>query len=654
MDSKTLYITLTLMLPLLGGLVAYFTGVKHAAKVSLVGMLPGAVVSVLLLLLCRDTPVTLRWEWMPGFTLGWRVDHISAVLVCLVYFISLLVYLFSAHYLKSDPAIHRYYAKLGFFTTSMLGLLLADHLLLLFVFWELVGFSSYLLIGFWFADQVKAKSAREAFMVNRVADAGLLIGVILMITELGQPFLSEMTGQPASFIVNLAGFGLMIGALGKSAQFPFFGWLPKAMAGPTPVSALIHAATMVAAGVYLLVRVAPILTPVVLSVIAVIGALTALMAAVAALSQFDIKKVLAYSTISQLGYMVMGIGVGAADSSLFHLWTHAFFKAGLFLGAGAVIHYYHRLHHDDHSFDTQDMRQMGGLRKMLPITFISFVICGLALSGLPFFSGFLSKEGILTNAWIWAAGQSNNGYWMAYAVSDMAFITALITPIYIGRQILLVFFGSPRSAVKKLIGMEPMFTLKMPLILLAVGSVWFLHALNPLDANGWWLSGFMFGEFSEPASGNIPMYTMVLSIALAVAGLAIAYMFFGPKSTRVTDFKNASAPHTWYGSISYQSWYIEPIYDQMAKGYSVLVNLAKWVDVKIIDRCVNSAGVWSVVLSKVLAIIDREIIDGLVNFIAWLSKGIGNMFTGIQSGKVQNQLVWMITILLILILWFQF
>lgn len=648
-----LYMILALVLPLVGGLLAFASGNKKAPIVALAGMVPGFIVSVMLLNAAFNQRIIARWEWLPGYELGWQIDHISAILICLVYFISLLVHLFSTTYLKGDLGIGRFYAKLGFFTTSMLGLLAADHLLLLFVFWELVGFSSFLLIGFWFKDLKKAKAAREAFMINRVADAGLLIGVILMVIQFDQPFISELGGVEHSFLLSLAGFGLLIGALGKSAQFPFFGWLPKAMAGPTPVSALIHAATMVAAGVYLLIRVQPVLTPVVLTTTAVIGALTAFMAAVAAITQFDIKKVLAFSTISQLGYMVMGIGVGAAEASLFHLWTHAFFKAGLFLGAGAVIHYLHQVNHEDHSFDAQDMRLMGGLKKHLPVTFIAFLVCGLSLSGLPLFSGFLSKEGILTGTWLWAAERSTEYGWWVFAVSDLGFITALLTPVYVGRQVWMVFFGQARTKMTPVDQSEPLFNFKIPLILLSLGAIWVFHAVNPLDAHGWYFGKRLFGEL-ETIQSSIPTYTLIFSIALAIAGLAISIISFGPKNKRTQEANLLNAPKSVVGKVSFNSWYMEQFYDGLSSGYLKIAGFIQVIDKRVIDRLVDGVGVVTVVSSKVLAIIDREIIDGLVNLVAWISSAVGGILTGLQSGKVQNQLVWLLIFLITIVIWFQF
>lgn len=651
MSNPAIHMTLVLLLPLLGGLLTFLGGKTMIRRTALLGMIPGMVFAAWLLVATYDQPLQIRWDWFPGYTFGWHIDHVSAVLIGLVYLISFLVHVFSMHYLQHDSALPRYYAKLGFFTTSMLGLLAADHLLLLFIFWELVGFSSYLLIGFWYRDPDKAKSAREAFMVNRVADAGLLIGVILMVVVIEQPFLSELTPVTSSPLVHLAGLGLLIGALGKSAQFPFFGWLPKAMAGPTPVSALIHAATMVAAGVYLLFRVVPVLSPLVMGITAMLGAITALMAAVAALSQHDIKKVLAYSTISQLGYMVLGVGVGAYQAALFHLWTHAFFKAGLFLAAGAVIHYFHELHHDEHEFDAQDMRNMGGLKKVLPVTHLVYLICGLALSGLPFFSGFLSKEGILSGSWIWA---SQTGLW-AYLVTDMAFLTAFLTPIYIGRQILLVFYGVPRSVIKPLASIEPFWKVKLPLVILAIASIWVFSAVSPFNPTGWWLQVYLFADevFHAPEGFEfIETLTFVISIVLSVAGLALSYWLFRPAKSPA--YASAKTPTSWYGKVSWNGWYMAEAYAGVARVYGLCTGFCAWFDRKVIDRLVNAVGVGSVVLSKAAAIFDREIVDGLVNLLAWLSNLLGRIFTGVQSGKVQHQLVWMVVVLLAILLWFQF
>lgn len=644
-------ILILIFLPLLGGIAAFFAG-RKAPVVAIATMGLGAVLSLQLWFL--EAAVSSQWTWLPGFPLGWYIDRLSSLLIGLVYLISLLVHLFSLHYMKSDKGISRYFFKLGFFTTCMLGLLAADHFILIFIFWELVGFSSFLLIGFWYTDPANARAAREAFMINRVADAALLVGVILML-RLDQLYISRLEAVPETLLNTVTGCCLLAGALGKSAQFPFSGWLPKAMAGPTPVSALIHAATMVAAGVYLLIRVLPFLTPMVLNATAVIGAVTAFLAAFAALRQHDIKKVLAYSTISQLGFMIMGIGAGAFQASLFHLWTHAFFKAGLFLAAGSVITYFHRLHENNHQFDAQDMRNMGGIRKVLPVSFGVFLLCGLALSGLPFFSGFLSKEGILAGSWLWADHLAEQGFRIAFLVPDLAFLAAFLTPVYIGRQILLVFYGNPRSQIKILGGMEPVLSVRIPLIILAAGSLWFLHSLNPLTASGWWFRPYLFsfdeGLVSSFEDKSIRLYTLILSIVLTLGGLAIAYLTYGRKDT--TSYLHANTPHSWYWKISYHGWYMDSFYGSFSKGYFALCNLSNTLD-RTIDKGVDTLGVSVVVLSKLLAIIDREVVDGLVTFIAWISRGVGRIFSQVQSARVQSQVAWMAVALALLIFWLQF
>lgn len=631
--SPALHIALLILLPFLGGVATWLSGRKWPSVVLIA--LGGAVASLLFV----QPHFTLQWQWLPGLTFGWWADPTAKILVALVYFVSLLVHLFSLYYMQEETGVGRYFFKLGFFTTSMLGLLLADHLLLVFVFWELVGFSSYLLIGYWFHSSEKAKAAREAFMINRVADAGLLLGVILMITSAGQSLLSDLQPVSSSWLTTLAGFGLMIGALGKSAQFPFFGWLPKAMAGPTPISALIHAATMVAAGVYLLVRVYPVLDPVVLEATAWAGAITAFMAAYAAFSQFDIKKVLAYSTISQLGYMVMGIGVGAAESSLFHLWTHAFFKAGLFLAAGAIIHHLHHAHHlsDD---EAQDMRLMGGLRKALPVTHVAFLLCGLALAGLPFFSGFLSKEGVLSEAWFWAA----SGHPGRLLLPALGFAAAALTPFYIGRQYLLMFPGFPRKGEPQK-GHEPLWTVKIPLLALALGTVWLAHAASPLDAHGWWLAAYVF-PIRE--NGHAAWWIVVLSVSLAVGGLWLAWKrYHGVQGNIFAE------PTGFWKQLSFEGWYLHHWYAWVGKTWLSFTGKVKQVDERVIDPAINGFAMAHVVFAKVLAIFDREVVDGLVNLMAVISRFFGKMFSRLQSPYIQSQIGWMIALLIVLILLLQ-
>ncbi|MEJ2506308.1 MAG: NADH-quinone oxidoreductase subunit L, partial [Ignavibacteriaceae bacterium] len=331
--------------------------------------------------------------------LGILIDNISTLMMVVVMLISFLVHIFSIEYMRGDPRYNRYFASLGLFTFSMSGIVLTHNILMMYIFWELVGVSSYLLIGFWFEKKSAADAGKKAFIVNRIGDIGMFIGILILFTTYHTFTFDDIFQQisqghlpfDSGFWLTITGLLIFAGAIGKSAQVPLHVWLPDAMEGPTPVSALIHAATMVAAGVYLVVRIFGILTADAMLIIAIIGALSAFIPATIALTQNDIKRVLAYSTVSQLGYMIMALGVGAFKFAFFHLITHAFFKACLFLGSGSVIH---AMHHE------QDIRNMGGLRKKMPVTYYTFLIASVAISGVPLTSGFLSKDGILAGSYV--------------------------------------------------------------------------------------------------------------------------------------------------------------------------------------------------------------------------------------------------------------
>jgi NADH-quinone oxidoreductase subunit L len=387
-------------------------------------------------------PVHLVWPWLPsgGKTLadvGVLVDAQSTIMLCLVSLVALLVQFYSVGYLHDEPAraLGRYYAYQSLFAFSMMGLALAPNLLQLFMCWELVGLCSYLLIGFWYQRPSAARAAVKAFWITKAGDVGMLIGIVMLYRVAGTFDLSELHSMAATNALPLAGlsiitFCLYLGAMGKSAQFPFHVWLPDAMEGPTPVSALIHAATMVTAGVYLLVRTDWLfaLTPNVLLIVAWIGAFTALLAAVLACVQDDIKRVLAYSTVSQLGYMMTAIGAGVASAGFLHLLTHGLFKALLFLGAGAVIH----------AVGSNDLPNMGGLAKRMPQTAIVFIVGTLSLAGIPLFGGFLSKEEIL------------GAVWGAHLTGPFALLmlVAGLTAFYMFRVVFLAFFGTPAPAAR--------------------------------------------------------------------------------------------------------------------------------------------------------------------------------------------------------------
>jgi NADH-quinone oxidoreductase subunit L len=440
-----------------------------------------------------------------------RFDALAMVMTLVVTGVGFLIHVYSLGYMHDDPDFARFFAYLNLFVTAMLILVLADDLALLFVGWEGVGLCSYLLIGFWYTNAENARAGKKAFLVNRVGDAGFLLGLFLLARTTGTLAVEGIAAHlPALRAATVAGWPLplvaalclLLGATGKSAQIPLYVWLPDAMAGPTPVSALIHAATMVTAGVYMMARLHALfaLAPAALAAVAGIGAATAFFAATIAFAQTDIKKVLAYSTISQLGYMFLGVGVGAAGAAVFHVVTHAFFKALLFLGAGSVIHALG---------GEQDMRRMGGLRQKLPLTFWTMAVATLAIAGVPPFAGFFSKDAIL-----WAA---LGGPHAAPAAALLGYVTAGMTAFYMGRLLFLTFFGACRAAAEVQHHVhEAPGTMAFPLVVLAVLSA---------------VGGFLpVPHVLEPVVGSpgpeAPLGMDVLGAALGAAGLVVAWVFY--------------------------------------------------------------------------------------------------------------------------------
>lgn len=624
MQNQGIILAIILILPIVGGLIG-FSLRRNSSWIS-----TGAV-AISLALVAPLTSIqnwTNRFEWLPGFELGWRLDRMSIALIGLVLFVSLMVHVFSIKYMKADEH-PRYYLKLGFFTSSMIGLLAADHLILLFIFWELVGFASYLLIGFYHQKDDSATSAKWAFMTNRVADVALLMSILAL--GLQQSFfLSELTNIGSLFI----GAGLLIGAMGKSAQFPFSAWLPRAMTGPTPVSALIHAATMVAAGVYLLLRVAPSFSTELLNVTAIVGGVTAFFGGYTAVTQHDIKQVLAYSTVSQLGFMFLGIGTGAFESSFFHLWTHAFFKAGLFLAAGVIIHH----------AGTQDMRKLGGIADSMKWVLVLHVICALGLAGIPFFSGYMSKEGILQSTWHWAEIQTGLGYSEAHVLSYFAFLTVFLTAWYIGRQIWLTYFTIKRSHSDMQV-LPFNWQMGVPVGLLAVMTLWVFHAMNPFSTHGWILTWTGF-EPAHHAFGFIPY----LSAGLGIMALIHCYGQYGPRRLYVQRYAQFIHPSSFVGQFSYFGWYLDTTYEKIiGPSYVGVARGMNWID-KRIDRAVNLFAVLMVVLGKVIHAIDRYVIDGLIWFLYSMVAWTGRILSMWQSPQIQQQIFWLITAVIAILL----
>lgn len=461
-----------LLLPLLSYTLTFFFGKRLPRKGDFIGvtLMGVALVQALRIFIAfwqvGDPTHRVQWAvtWLDlgGFRLdaGILVDGMTSVMLMVVCIVSFLVHLYSTGYMHGDRRYERFFAFLGFFTFSMIGIVLSNNLFFLYVFWELVGLSSYLLIGFFFHKHSAANANKKAFLTNRVGDWGFWLGILAFFTATGtlnylELFAEVHAGAIKGPLLAWAGVGLFMGCVGKSAQMPLHIWLPDAMEGPTPVSALIHAATMVAAGVYMVARLAPLFGPDAMLVILYVGAVTAFITATIALVKTDIKRVLAFSTLSQLGYMVMSLGAGDSVNAMYHLSTHAMFKALLFLGAGSVIHAVH----------SQEMPDMGGLRKKMPITFWTFLVATLAISGVPLLSGFYSKDGILGS--VLAFGMLE-GHYLPFILGITA---AMLTPFYMFRIVFLTFFGQPRDHHKYDHAHESGRAMTIPLIVLAVMSV---------------------------------------------------------------------------------------------------------------------------------------------------------------------------------------
>ena len=576
------------------------------------------------------------WDWVsfpaygsfPGFIIdvGMIFDPLAKGMLLVVTGVGLLVHIFSIGYMKDDPGKARFFGGLSIFMFSMTGIVLATNLIMMFFFWEGVGLSSYILIGFWFTRESAARAANKAFVCNRLADFGFMVGILTMWALLGtvsvkpqsladnyyqglqleraagvtigetpgqehRPVLNHPTGgvtTPSPQLLTVMVIGLFLGCVGKSAMFPLHVWLPDAMEGPTPVSALIHAATMVAAGVYMLCRVYPLLllSPDGLFVIASIGCFTAIFAALIAVQQNDIKRILAYSTLSQLGYMVMAVGCGGPAAAMFHLTTHAFFKALLFLAAGAVIHGLH---------DEQDIWRMGGLSKTMPLTFWTFVIGTLALIGCPPFAGSFSKDFVLAVAYL----RNPAFYWVGV-------FTAFLTAFYMTRLVVVAFFGGPRTETAQHPHAPPM-VMWIPLVLLAIPSV-LAGFFGIKDFYQAWTGTVLehTGEFPGARSAvpmpEIPLFLGEIMPALMVlVGVGVAWAIYRGRDKDPLHI-----------SVLAHKFYFDEFYDrQLVGGQQVLANVLSWID--------------------------SWILDGLIlRGAAYVSVGVGEMLKLIQTGNLQT------------------
>jgi len=643
------YVPWIILAPALAGVIQNFFGARLPRRGDLV-VIAGILTAFVLALVTTFAWLGLEsggyfqggWTWFEmaqgaHLDITLSVDGLTAALLCVVTLVASLVFIFSTGYMKGDPRYHRFFFWLSFFAVAMLILTLADNLLLLFIGWELVGLCSYKLIGFWSQDVENAEAAKKAFITTRVGDLGMLLGMLVLYANCGTLsiegiFAAVKGGVFAGHetLLTWAGIGLFFGAVGKSAQFPLHVWLPDAMAGPTPVSALIHAATMVAAGVYFSARMFPIFTPDALGFIAWTGGITAVLAAIVAVTQTDIKKVLAYSTISQLGYMILGVGVGAPWAAMFHLTTHAFFKACLFLGSGSVIH---AMHH------AQDLKDMGGLRKKMPVTFFTFVIATLALGGIPLLSGFYSKDAILFSA-------LTEGrlvlFWLGFGA-------AFLTAFYMTRMVWLCFFGQPRNQEKYDHAHESPLNMTVPLVVLAALSIGplftFTHFAETFFRTPAYFASFPETHHVEAAylapgaeaaeHAHHPVWFSVIAYGLGFIGIGVGVWLF---ANGKRDHRSRVMPAGLH-ELAAGKYYLDEMYlDGFVAAANRASNSSAWVDENVIDGVVNVSGAAGLLLGDVSGDVDQIVVDGAVNLTADLTEGAGAVVSTAQTGRVRNYL----------------
>ncbi len=615
------------------------------------------------------------WISVGGFevAVSFTMDPLSAVMTLVVTGVGGLIHIYSVGYIAHDRSVWRYFSYLNLFSFAMLVLVLSSNLLLMFVGWEGVGLCSYLLIGFWFGDVEKAKAGMKAFVVNRIGDFGFLAGIMFLLWGMAGGWFSsgyQASESVLSFdfttmahtVQGLAGkqvlgislatvicVSLFVGATGKSAQIPLYVWLPDAMAGPTPVSALIHAATMVTAGVYMIARLnyLYIMSPVAMSIVAGTGALTALFAATIGFTQRDIKKVLAYSTVSQLGFMFIGVGVGAFTAGIFHLMTHAFFKACLFLGSGSVIHA---------MSGEQDIFKMGGLRKKIPITFWTFLVATLAIAGFPPFAAFFSKDEIL-----WKAFDTANPVipWWPFAVWTLGAIAALGTAFYMFRLVYITFFGECRAdeETRHHIHESPR-TMTFALIVLALlstvgGWIGIPHLFHLPNLFEHWLEPVFEHSAAQLQSRGAGAATewglMAFSVLLAFAGWLAAKQIYG--GGRLDKAQAIVARIQGLYRWSYHKYFVDEFYHAVVvEPFLALTRALFWIDQHIVDRLVNLAGWVTTAFSNFDGAIDKYVVDGAVNIVGDTLIGAGRYLKKIQTGRLQDYLYVMVAGVLLVIL----
>ena len=640
------YVWLIPLLPLVAaavGAAAPKNGFKLASSAAIGAMAIAFLLSCGALVTALANPAahaTANFNWFDlghgALRLGWVLDPIAAFMLVMVTFVGSLIFIFSTGYMHDDERAKQFFTFLSLFAAAMLGVVIANSLLLLFICWELVGLASYLLIGFWFHKPEAAAAAKKAFITTRIGDLGLLIGMLWLYDSTGSLLfydggkgvlepaalggLAAQTALGGFALSTVIGLLIFCGAVGKSGQFPLHVWLPDAMEGPTPVSALIHAATMVAAGVFLMARVYPLLTPGALQVIAFTGAITALMGALIAVAQNDIKRILAFSTVSQLGYMMLAIGVGSWTAAIFHLLTHAFFKALLFLGAGSVIH---AAHHE------QDIRSLGGLRSHMKVTFATFAIGMMALAGVPFlFSGFWSKEGILHAAHEWEFSH----------LPLYAGLTAVVlTAFYMTRLMAEVFFGKPRSHASEHAHESPA-SMTLPLVLLAICAI----ALGFLGTPAFpWIQAKLLGEAEVHGHSLLEgSGLMMLSIVLVALGIGVGWAIYG-RSLREKSSSPDPLQSYFPGVIAFLGARMK--FDELYAATVFQLNAALATFADVLDRFVLDGAVRFLVrLSEFAGFVNRDADEDGLNggFDAGSEslRGTGQAYSRAQTGDAHSYL----------------
>src|SRR6266478_1971187 len=614
-----------------------------AAALAIIGQIAALALSILAFLPTLQAPGYRSVHNFTWFTfgeqalrIGWVLDSLAAAMLVMIALVGLCIFVFSAGYMADDKNLTRFFAYLPFFSGAMLGVVIANSLLLLFVFWELVGLASYLLLGFWIHKPSAAAAAKKAFITTRIGDLGFFVGILwlyggsgtLLFYDGGKGCLETAgllgLGASATFVALL----IFCGAVGKSGQFPLHIWLPDAMEGPTPVSALIHAATMVAAGVFLVARVYPLfsfgaidgVTPSLIVVVS-IGAITALMASLIALGQFDIKRILAYSTVSQLGLMMVSLGVGGVAAGMMHLLAHGFFKALLFLGAGSVIHGCH---------NEQDIRKMGGLRSLMPVSFLTYAIGMMALSGVPFFfSGGWTKEEILHATAHWHASR-----WPFYLMLAGVILTAL----YMTRQMIYVFFGQTRSFSEH--AHESTRVMTMPLIVLALCAIFFSVLLTP----AWpWLHGYLLGEPVHFEIAGLVQPMLFVSLALVSAGVVAGVWMYRKAGVSDRDRPAEIDPLEYaqpalFRFLANKMW-IDELYDRTVIAFSwMAARLSDWMDRYFWDGLVRGFGAIGQLFGILTTSVDERGINAGVDETTAGTRGLGRLMSAAHSGQIQTYL----------------